>query len=159
MAILGAVFAPVVAAITLGLVGQDKLAVRLGRNAAFDRAGNLFVAAVAAAVGTALGQRAVFYLVPFFGVWTVLVVLSIPSHSIDHQRARGGARPGPSRHHQPESWGRLLTNKPLLVLAAVASLFHLANAAMLPLVSQKLALAHPGQEAAFTSVQSLWRNS
>ena len=151
MAILGAVFAPVVAAITLGLVGPDKLAVRLGRNAAFDRAGNLFVAAVAAAVGTALGQRAVFYLVPFFGVWTVLVVLSIPSHSIDHQRARGGARPGSSRHHQPESWGSLLTNKPLLVLAAVASLFHLANAAMLPLVSQKLALAHPGQEAAFTS--------
>jgi hypothetical protein len=151
MAILGAVFAPVVAAITLGLVGQDKLAVRLGRNAAFDRAGNLFVAAVAAAVGTALGQRAVFHLVPFFGVWTVLVVLSIPSHSIDHQRARGWTRSGTSRHHQPESWGMLLTDRSLLVLAAVASLFHLANAAMLPLVSQKLALAHPGQEAAFTS--------
>jgi MFS family permease len=151
MAILGAVFAPTVAAITLGLFDPDQLAARFGRNAAFDRAGNLFVAAVAAAVGTALGQQAVFYLVPFFGVWTVLVVLSIPSHSIDHQRARGWTRPRTSRHHQPERWGMLLTDKPLLVLAAVASLFHLANAAMLPLVSQKLALGHPGQEAAFTS--------
>jgi len=151
MAILGAVFAPVVAAITLGLVDRDKLAARLGRNAAFDRTGNLFIAAVAAAVGTAWGQRAVFYLVPFFGVWTVWVVLSIPSHTIDHQRARGWAHSMTFRHHQPRRWHTLLTDKALLVLAAVAALFHLANAAMLPLVSQKLALGHPGQEAALTS--------
>jgi MFS family permease len=151
MAILGAVFAPGVAAITLGLVDRNQLAARLGRNAAFDRAGNLFVAAVAAAVGTAFGQQAVFYLVPFFGVWAILVVLSIPGHSIDHQRARGGARLGASHQRQPEDWGLLLTDKPLLTLAAVAALFHFANAAMLPLVSQKLALSHPGQEAALTS--------
>ena len=93
MAILGALFAPVVAAITLGLVQQDALAARLGRNAAFDRAGNLFIAAVAAAVGTAFGQRAVFYLVPFFGAWTVWVVLSIPAmRSIMSERAGGRKR-------------------------------------------------------------------
>ena len=151
MAILGAVFAPVVAAITLGLVERDKLAARLGRNAAFDRAGNLFIAAVAAAVGTAWGQRAVFYLVPFFGVWTMWIVLSIPRHAIDHQRARGWVPSMTVRQYQPSRWGTLLTDKSLLVLAAVAALFHLANAAMLPLVSQKLALGHPGQEAALTS--------
>jgi MFS family permease len=151
MAILGAVFAPVVAAITLGLVDRDKLAARLGRNAAFDRAGNLFIAAVAAAVGTAWGQRAVFYLVPFFGVWTMWIVLSIPRHAIDHQRARGWVPSMTVRQYQPSRWGTLLTDKSLLVLAGVAALFHLANAAMLPLVSQKLALGHPGQEAALTS--------
>ena len=151
MAILGAVFAPVVAAITLGLVERDKLAARLGRNAAFDRAGNLFIAAVAAAVGTAWGQHAVFYLVPFFGVWTMWIVLSIPRHAIDHQRARGWVPSMTVRQYQPSRWGTLLTDKSLLVLAGVAALFHLANAAMLPLVSQKLALGHPGQEAALTS--------
>jgi MFS family permease len=151
MAILGAVFAPVVAAITLGLVDRDKLAARLGRNAAFDRAGNLFIAAVAAAVGTAWGQHAVFYLVPFFGVWTMWIVLSIPRHAIDHQRARGWVPSMTVRQYQPSRWGTLLTDKSLLVLAGVAALFHLANAAMLPLVSQKLALGHPGQEAALTS--------
>jgi MFS family permease len=150
MAILGAVFAPVVAAITLGLVHQDELAARLGRNAACDRTGNLFIAAVAAAVGTAFGQRAVFCLVPFFGVWTVWVVLSIPSHAIDHERARGWTHKGASLN-EPIGWGPLLTDKPLLILASVAALFHLANAAMLPLLSQKLALGHPGQEAALTS--------
>jgi hypothetical protein len=43
MAVLGAVFAPTVAAITLGIVGRDSLAERLGRNAACDRARNVFV--------------------------------------------------------------------------------------------------------------------
>ena len=43
MAVLGAVFAPTVAAITLGLVGRAGLAERLGRNAACDRAGNIFI--------------------------------------------------------------------------------------------------------------------
>lgn len=92
MAILGAVLAPTVAAITLGLVDQYRFAARLGRNAAFDRAGNLFIAAVAAAIGSMFGQRAVFYLVPFFAFWTILAVLSIPYHAIDHERARGWHR-------------------------------------------------------------------
>ena len=53
--------------------------------------------------------------------------------------------------HEPIGWSLLLRNKPLLILAGVAALFHLANAAMLPLLSQRLALGHPGQEAALTS--------
>src|SRR5215210_2933446 len=86
MAVLGAVFAPTVAAITLGLVGQDRLAARLGRNAAFDRLGNL---GIAGAVGTAFSQVAVFYLVPFFAALSAIAILSIPAQAIDHERARG----------------------------------------------------------------------
>jgi MFS family permease len=149
MAVLGAVFAPTVAAITLGLVPTRELAARLGRNAAFDRAGNLFIAAFAGAVGTAFGQRAVFYLVPFFAALTAFAVLSIPARAIDHERARGLADDGP--HAPPIGWVKILSLRPLLILAALAALFHFANAAMLPLVSQKLALAHPGREAALTS--------
>ena len=51
MAVLGAVFAPTVAAITLGLVGRAGLAERLGRNAACDRAGNSELALEAVAAG------------------------------------------------------------------------------------------------------------
>src|SRR5262245_29143058 len=58
MAVLGSVFAPTVAAITLGLCEREALPARLGRNAAFDRAGNLVIAAVAGMVGTAVSQRA-----------------------------------------------------------------------------------------------------
>jgi len=51
MAVLGGVFAPTVAAITLGLCGREVLPARLGRNAAFDRAGNVFIAAFIGSLG------------------------------------------------------------------------------------------------------------
>jgi MFS family permease len=145
MAVLGAVFAPTVAAITLGLVGRAGLAERLGRNAACDRAGNIFIGAVAGLVGWTLGQRAVFHLVPAFAVLTTFTVLAIPAGAIDHEQARGldEDRPGGER---PAGWHVLLERKPLLVLAAGVALFHFANAPMLPLLTQKLALAHAGEE-------------
>ena len=152
MAVLGAVFAPTVAAITLGLVGRELLAARLARNAAFDRIGNLFIAGAAAAVGTAFSLQAVFYLVPVFAVLTTIAILAIPAHAIDHERARGlehnEAAPG---DEHPAAWRVLVTRRPLLILAVVLALFHFANAPMLSLASQKLALAYPGREAAVTS--------
>lgn len=157
MAVAGAIFAPTVAAITLGLIGPQGLAARLGRNAAFDRAGNLFVAAVAGLVGWWLSQRAVFFLVPVFAVLTTAAVLAIPARAIDHERARGLAadraadrdhRPGGDR---PSGWRVLIERRPLLVLAAAVALFHFANAPMLPLIGQKLALAHPGEETVLVS--------
>ena len=152
MAVLGGVFAPTVAAITLGLVGPGRLAARLGRNVAFDRIGNLTIAAVAA------GRR--------HGILAARGVLPRPAlRSPDH--ASGPLDSG--RRHRPcegawprgletavpadapASWRVLLTHRTLLVLAAATALFHFANAPMLALASQKLALSHPGQEAALTS--------
>jgi len=152
MAVLGAVFAPTVAAITLGLVGRELLAARLARNAAFDRMGNLFIACVDAAVGIAFSLYAVFYLVPFFAVLTTIAVLAIPAQAIDHERARGLDRDETFAYEEhPSGWRVILTRRPLLILAAALALFHFANAPMLPLASQKLALAYPGREAAVTS--------
>lgn len=45
----------------------------------------------------------------------------------------------------------LIACKPLLVFAVCVTLFHFANAAMLPLVGQKLALANKGAETALMS--------
>jgi MFS family permease len=44
-----------------------------------------------------------------------------------------------------------LDRRPLLVLAAGIALFHFANAPMLALLTQKLALAHPGAETALVA--------
>src|SRR5438105_7457180 len=89
IALVGDVFGPAVAALTLGLVRRAELARRMGRNSAFDHAGNVAIAALAGLVGWALSQRAVFFLVPFFSVLAALAVLSIPAQAIDHDRARG----------------------------------------------------------------------
>jgi MFS family permease len=150
MAVAGAALAPAVAAITLGIVGHGALARRLGRNAAFDHAGNLAVAVVAGGVGWWLGQRAVFALVPIFASLAAGAVLAIPGRAIDHRRARGMDHDGEAGG-SPARWRMLLEHRPLLIFAGCVALFHFANAAMLPLVGQKLALAHRGEETALMS--------
>lgn len=154
MAIAGDLFAPAVAAITLGLLPTALFARRIGRNSAWDHAGNVVIAVLAGAVGWWLGQRAVFFLVPFFAVIVAMAVLAIPVQAIDHEKARGGlSRDDESAdsNRQPASLRVLIECRPLLIFAACAALFHFANAPMLHLVGQKLALAHPGMETAVMS--------
>jgi predicted MFS family arabinose efflux permease len=88
MAVAGDVFGPVVASLTLGLFARKLLAQRMGRNSAFDHAGNVTIALVAGAVGYAFSQRAVFLLVPIFAILTAIAVLSISAEAIDYNRAR-----------------------------------------------------------------------
>jgi MFS family permease len=141
IAAVGDVFGPAVAALTLGLYTRAALARRMGRNSAFDHAGNVAIAAAAGAVGWAFSQRAVFLLVPVFAVLASLAVLSIPARVIDHLRARGGDKPDDGEA-QASGPGILLSCRPLLLYAGCTMLFHFANAPLLPLVGQKLALAH-----------------
>jgi MFS family permease len=150
IAIVGDVFGPAVAAITLGIYGHARLARRIGRNSAFDHAGNVAIAAAAGAVGWAVSQRAVFLLVPVFALLSVVAILSIPAGAIDHERARG-ARPTDHAKDKLSGLSVLLTSRPLLVYSACAMLFHFANAPLLPLVGQKLALAHPALATAMMS--------
>ena len=151
MAVLGGVFAPVVAAMTVGLCDSDALPTRLGRNAVFDRSGNVFMAVVVGVLGTIFSEAAPFYLLPVFAALTIGAVLSIPARAIDHDRARGLAAEDVGAAGQPESWRTLLRSRPLVVFAAASAIFSFANTPLLQLVAQKLALAHPGYETGLTS--------
>src|SRR5947209_2340400 len=51
MAVIGDVFGPAVAALTLGLFTRAQLGERIGRNGAFDHAGNVAIAVVAGGIG------------------------------------------------------------------------------------------------------------
>ena len=148
MAIAGDIFGPAVAALTLGLYARQQLARRMGRNSAFDHAGNVAIAVVAGAVGYAFSQRAVFLLVPVFAVLAAGAVLSIPARAIDHDRARGldGQKDAVAA-----GYGVLLQSRPLVIFGFCVMLFHLANAALLPLVGQKLAAAYPREATAMMS--------
>jgi predicted MFS family arabinose efflux permease len=138
MAVVGDIFGPAVAALTLGLYRRAELARRMGRNSAWDHAGNVAIAATAGLVGWAFSQRTVFLLVQVFAVLAAAATWSIPGRAIDHERARGAdEREGVSdggRH--PSGLSTLLTCRPLLVYAGCALLFHFANAPLLPLVGQ-----------------------
>jgi len=147
IALAQAVFGPGIAALTLGLFDRTRIANRMGRNGAFDHAGNVFAAVLAGAIGSLVSQRAVFMLVPLFSLLAAFCVLAIRPSDIDHERARG-ADNGPSKGI---AIAELLRHGSLLLLATCLALFHLANAAMLPLVGQRLALAHAGYESAMMS--------
>jgi MFS family permease len=145
MAVVGDVFGPAVAAVTLGLYTKHHLARRMGRNAAFDHAGNVAIAAAAGGVGYLFSQRAVFLMVPVFATLASVAMLSIPGSAIDQDQARGLAE-GEARFDGgtgPSGYITLLRCRPLTVFAVCAMLFHFANAPLLPLVGQKLAQAYP----------------
>jgi len=150
IAVVGDVFGPAVAAVTLGLYARTLLARRMGRNSAFDHAGNVAIAAAAGGIGYVFSQRAVFLLVPVFAILAAVAMLSIPAASIDEDRARGlgdgeGQRDGEGQEEaeKPSGYAVLLRCRPLVVFALCAMLFHFANAPLLPLVGQKLAQAYP----------------
>jgi predicted MFS family arabinose efflux permease len=150
MAILGAIFAPTVAAITLGVVAPPDFAKRIGRNAVFDRIGNIFITAIAGTAGWWFGQRIVFYLVPLFALPAIIAVLAIPPGAIDHVQARGLEKN--SVEKLPQSWWSFITtHRDFVLLCSIAALFHFANASLLPLIGQKLALANPGKESALVA--------
>jgi MFS family permease len=153
IAVVGDVFGPAVAALTLGLYARRLLAVRLGRNAAFDHAGNVAIAVAAGGIGWLFGQRAVFLLVPVCAVLAAMATLSIPAAAIDHARARGADKDGAKGGDvgAVEGFRALLADRPLLVFAACGLLFQFANAPLLPLVGQKLAAGHKDLATAMMS--------
>jgi MFS family permease len=150
MAVAGDVFGPVVASLTLGLFARKLLARQMGRNSAFDHAGNVTIALVAGAVGYAFSQRAVFLLVPVFAALTAVAVLSIPAKAIDYNRARD-LDPEPGAAKGAAGYGILFKTRPLVIFGLCAMLFHFANAPLLPLVGQKLAAAYPKEATAMMS--------
>jgi MFS family permease len=136
----GAVFQPAVAAVTLGVVGPKVLARRIGRNESFNHAGNATAAALAGGAAYMFGPIAVFWLMTAMAVASVLAILTIPDRAIDHDLARGLVHGADNGADQPSGLKAILACRPLVIFGVCVTLFHFANAAMLPLVGQKLAL-------------------
>lgn len=135
----GAVFAPAIAAVTLGLFGPKAFSARVGRNEAFNHAGNAVSAGLAGLLAWRFGPVVVFWLMGGLTLASVIVALRIDNAAIDNDLARGLDCAEDADCEQPGGWRVLVENRPLLLFAAVAALFHLANAAMLTSVSQLLA--------------------
>jgi MFS family permease len=98
-----------------------------------------------------LGPVAVFYLMAVMALASVIAITFISPQAIDHDVARGFDPDAPAQGENPSAMKVLLHNRPLLVFAICCGLFHLANAAMLPLVSQKLSLVNLQMATPLTS--------
>jgi predicted MFS family arabinose efflux permease len=127
------VLGPAIAAISLGLVGHAAVGERLGRNARFASIGNGLAAAAMGACGYFLSARAVFFVTALLLAPALLALRAMSANEIDPERAHGGV----TRRRDdrpPTKFAYLLRQRPLLILAGCVMMFHLANAAMLPLM-------------------------
>jgi MFS family permease len=146
---------PTLAAIALGVVGPARFARRAGRNEALFHLGDGFISLVILVTAPFLGNPVLFWTMGFTAVASVLAAAAVPSRAINHEVARGLLPGDAAQGARPSAWSVLLSSRPLLVFAACGALFHLANASMLGLVSQKLALQNAGQGIALTAASAI----
>ncbi len=122
--------APLVAALTLGIVGQQAYGARVARNEAFNHGGNAVNAAFASALGYLFGLGYVAVAIAAKAVAAVVTTARIDPAAINHRTASGG------ESRDAGGFMALLKNRPLLVLAGSTLAFETANGAMLPFLAQ-----------------------
>lgn len=116
--IAAAIFPPAEAAVTLGIVGPKHFAARMGRNEAFNHAGNVGAAAIAGA--------------------SIVSVFFIEEKDLDHDQARAAGPCHARQRYEGSGITALFACRELLIFTLAVTLFHFANAAMLPLAGQLL---------------------
>jgi MFS family permease len=136
--IADAIFPVAIAAISLGIFGRNRLTHRIGRNEAFNHAGNVATAAVAGIAGYVFSPSAVLWVIAVLAAASIAATFRIDGTSIDHRLARG-ADDGDHGKTESNAFKVLIRNRPLLLFTIAITLFHFANAAMLPLVGEELA--------------------
>jgi predicted MFS family arabinose efflux permease len=148
--IAGAAVGPAIAAVTLGLVRQQGFAHQLGRNEAFNHSGNVVAAALAGVSGYIFGLGAVFVVLAIMAMLSIAATLGIDPRRIDHRAARGAAEDNAA----VAKFAVLLQSKELMLLGATLTLFHLGNAAMLPLLGQAV-VAHDGSDPSASTAATI----
>jgi predicted MFS family arabinose efflux permease len=125
---------------------------RMGRMQGFNHAGNVVAAVIAGVLGYFVGTAAVFWVVSVFGLLAIASAFWIDPSRIDNDIARGLDRDDHAgTGAKPSGFKTLLTSRPLLIFVCAVTLWQLANAAMLPIVGQKLALHNTGEGTIFMS--------
>jgi MFS family permease len=150
MQVVSGVFEPAVAALTVGLCTREALTARMGRNAAWSRAGNLTVAVVSGLLAWLVSAEAVFLQVPLIAALTAFAAMTIPYNKVDLRRARG-LDTGEDHNEGARGWTTLLRSRALLVFGACSFLYELADAPLLTLVGQQLGVGNQGGGLVLTS--------
>lgn len=135
--------APAIAAISLGMVGRANLPRRAGRNEACFHAGNVASAGLALTANYLLGPIGIFYSVATMAIASAISSLMIRERDIDHLLARGADDVVEGQQESIATIASVLQNRQLQWFTISVVLFHFANAAMLPLVGQKVGQSYP----------------
>ena len=133
--ICAAFVGPLITGITLGLTGQSGFSAQMGKNEAFNHAGNFMTALMAGGIAWYWGVGGIFLLMTCTTLLTLCALLAIRNKDIDNNAARGLSSPA---NLPVPGFAVLIKNRALFVTGLTLLLFHLANAALLPMLSMSL---------------------
>ena len=140
VALSGVFLAPAFAALTLGIVGVRDYPLQTARNEAYKHAGTAFGAALSFCFALYFGIVSVFVITAVLGGISLVVLALIKRESINDFTARGEIHSEATFEAidpKPTRLIALFADKRVLFLSAIMFCFHLSNAAMLPLLSQR----------------------
>lgn len=137
VALSGVFLAPAFAALTLGIVGVRDYPLQTARNEAYKHAGTAFGAALSFCFALYFGIVSVFAITAVLGGVSLVVLTLIKRESINDFTARGEIHSKETFEAKPTRLITLFTDKRVLFLSVIMFCFHLSNAAMLPLLSQR----------------------
>jgi len=133
----GGIITPTIGAISLGLVGRRAMAVRTGRNYRYSAAGHALTAALMGLVGV-YRMDFIFVAAAALCIPALVALACIRPDEIDYARARNAGR-----NKDAVTVGRvadLFGNRRLVLFMSALVLFQLADASMLPLIGENLAI-------------------
>jgi MFS family permease len=128
---LSAFFGPLLAALALGLAGYHSLSAVIGKNQGWNHSGNVAAALLAAALIPLSGLHSLFFLAAASALLTAAAALALRERDLNPRLATG-LTPQAIR---PVAWTRLLRPPRVRYALLSVTLFHLANAPILPLAA------------------------
>jgi predicted MFS family arabinose efflux permease len=152
LGVVQTVFPPTVAAITLGIVGHERLAKRIGRNESFNHGGNMLAAVVAVFIGWYISYEGIFYFSVFQCAAIIVATLMIREKDIDHDLARSSDTHDAPRAPTLKDVKELFADRNILHFTVAVGLWNVANGAMLPMLGQKLGITSAGHSALYLSI-------
>lgn len=140
---------PLVAGMTLGMVGRIMFSRQFGENQTYGHAGNVFTAAITGLLTYYIALKLMFYVVIVTGCCALFFVAILNKRLINNKRARGAEKTQEEGQHS--SVKVLFKNKVLRNFGFAVLCFHLANAAMLILVGEDVSKASKGDSIIFVA--------
>lgn len=131
IALCGVCLAPAFSAITLGIVGQSGYSRQVSLNEAYKHAGTAFSAGLSFIFALYYGIGAIFIITALMGVCALVFLALLKSSQINHAVACG------KEEGVEIPLRKALGDVRVLFLGVVMFCFHLSNAYMLPLLSQR----------------------
>src|SRR5579883_410465 len=145
----GGIITPTIGAISLGLVGRRAMSFRTGRNYRFAAAGHVLTAAAMGLAGEYVPGGGIFIVAAALCIPALIALWFIRGEEIDYARARNA-----TTDKDAVKIGRVLDlakNRRLMLFAGVLVLFQLADASLLPLITEALGTANVTHAILWTS--------